>query len=104
MFEVPAGGRRFRGLELLVKQKRTAKTQAVPCVVRTDRVTFARSSVVSSPPGFARPAAHETGLLCLCGVPVSFFLVYHAPLAVFMVASLFPGRPSLRLCDGPMIF
>ena len=35
MFEVPAGGRRFRALELLVKQKRMAKTQPVPCVVRT---------------------------------------------------------------------
>ena len=36
MFEVPAGGRRFRALELLVKQKRMTKTQPVPCVVRTD--------------------------------------------------------------------
>ncbi|WP_029082551.1 ParB/RepB/Spo0J family partition protein [Bradyrhizobium sp. th.b2] len=34
MFEVPAGGRRYRALELLVKRKRMAKTQAVPCVVR----------------------------------------------------------------------
>jgi ParB family chromosome partitioning protein len=34
MFEVPAGGRRFRALELLVKQKRFAKTALVPCVVR----------------------------------------------------------------------
>ncbi len=34
MFEVPAGGRRYRALELLVKQKRLAKTQPVPCVVR----------------------------------------------------------------------
>ena len=34
MFEVPAGGRRFRALELLVKQKRLAKTALVPCVVR----------------------------------------------------------------------
>ncbi|MBN8958037.1 MAG: ParB/RepB/Spo0J family partition protein [Rhizobiales bacterium] len=34
MFEVPAGGRRYRALELLVKQKRMAKTQSVPCVVR----------------------------------------------------------------------
>lgn len=33
-FEVPAGGRRFRALELLVKQKRMTKTQPVPCVVR----------------------------------------------------------------------
>jgi len=34
MFEVPAGGRRYRALELLVKQKRMTKTQPVPCVVR----------------------------------------------------------------------
>jgi ParB family transcriptional regulator, chromosome partitioning protein len=38
MFEVPAGGRRFRALELLVKQKRMTKTQPVPCVVRVDGV------------------------------------------------------------------
>jgi len=36
MYEVPAGGRRFRALELLVKQKRMTKTQPVPCVIRTD--------------------------------------------------------------------
>jgi ParB family chromosome partitioning protein len=35
MFEVPAGGRRYRALELLVRQKRMNKTQPVPCVVRT---------------------------------------------------------------------
>jgi ParB family transcriptional regulator, chromosome partitioning protein len=34
MFEVPAGGRRFKALELLVKQKRLPKTAPVPCVVR----------------------------------------------------------------------
>ena len=34
MFEIPAGGRRYRALELLVKQKRLAKTVPVPCVVR----------------------------------------------------------------------
>jgi ParB family chromosome partitioning protein len=33
-FEIPAGGRRYRALELLVKQKRLAKTALVPCVVR----------------------------------------------------------------------
>jgi ParB/RepB/Spo0J family partition protein len=36
MFEVPAGGRRFRALELLVRQKRLAKTAPVPCIVKTD--------------------------------------------------------------------
>jgi ParB family chromosome partitioning protein len=30
MFEVRAGGRRYRALELLVKQKRMGKTQPVP--------------------------------------------------------------------------
>jgi len=34
MYEVPAGGRRYRALELLVKQKRLDKTAPVPCVVR----------------------------------------------------------------------
>lgn len=33
MFEVPAGGRRYRALEMLVKQKRLARTAPVPCVV-----------------------------------------------------------------------
>lgn len=34
IFEVPAGGRRFRALELLVKAKRLAKTAPIPCNVR----------------------------------------------------------------------
>jgi len=38
MFEVPAGGRRYRALQLLVKQKRLAKTAPVPCVVRASHV------------------------------------------------------------------
>jgi ParB family transcriptional regulator, chromosome partitioning protein len=36
LYEVPAGGRRFRALELLVKQKRLAKDAPVPCVIRTN--------------------------------------------------------------------
>src|SRR6266404_325121 len=36
MFEIPAGGRRYRALELLVAQKRLAPDAPVPCVVRTD--------------------------------------------------------------------
>jgi len=34
MFEIPAGGRRYRALELLVRQKRLSRTAPVPCVVR----------------------------------------------------------------------
>src|ERR1700686_2814530 len=36
MFEIPAGGRRYRALEIHVKQERMAKTQGVPCVLRLD--------------------------------------------------------------------
>lgn len=36
MYEIPAGGRRYRALALLVKQRRLAKSAPVPCVVRTD--------------------------------------------------------------------
>jgi ParB family chromosome partitioning protein len=33
-FEIPAGGRRYRALERLVKEKRLSKTTPIPCVVR----------------------------------------------------------------------
>jgi len=36
-FEIPAGGRRFLALSLLVKQKRLAKTTPIPCIVRDSR-------------------------------------------------------------------
>lgn len=36
MYEIPAGGRRYRALEFLVRQKRLAKDAPIPCVVRTD--------------------------------------------------------------------
>jgi ParB family chromosome partitioning protein len=38
MYEIPAGGRRYRALELLVKQKRLARTAPIPCIVRTDGI------------------------------------------------------------------
>lgn len=38
MFEVPAGGRRFRALELLAKQKRLAKNAPIPCIIRTEGI------------------------------------------------------------------
>src|SRR3546814_9145255 len=36
LFEVPAGGRRFRALQQLVKQRKMAQTEPVPCIVRED--------------------------------------------------------------------
>jgi ParB family transcriptional regulator, chromosome partitioning protein len=41
-YEVPAGGRRYRALELLVKQKRLAKTALVPCVMREPSADLGR--------------------------------------------------------------
>jgi len=38
MFEVPAGGRRYRALELLVQRKRLSQAAPVPCVVRTEGI------------------------------------------------------------------
>ncbi|WP_020088092.1 ParB/RepB/Spo0J family partition protein [Hyphomicrobium zavarzinii] len=34
LYEVPAGGRRYRALELLIKKKRLPKTAPIPCVIR----------------------------------------------------------------------
>ena len=33
IYRIPAGGRRYRALELLVKQKKLSKTVAIPCIV-----------------------------------------------------------------------
>ena len=38
MYEIPAGGRRYRALDLLVRRKRLQKTAPVPCVIRTDGI------------------------------------------------------------------
>lgn len=57
MFEVPAGGRRFRALELLVKGKRLAKTAPVPCVVR-DRDSEILAEEVSLAENIERAPLH----------------------------------------------
>ncbi len=57
MFEVPVGGRRFRALELLVKQKRLAKVALVPCVVR-DRDGIILPEEVSLAENIERAALH----------------------------------------------
>ncbi|MCA1493178.1 ParB/RepB/Spo0J family partition protein [Ensifer sp. NBAIM29] len=38
-YEVPAGGRRYRALELLIKQKRMAKAEPIPCIVKRGGAT-----------------------------------------------------------------
>ncbi len=48
MFRIPAGGRRYRALELLVKQKRLSKTVPVPCIVGDDRRTETENSLAEN--------------------------------------------------------
>ncbi|WP_011578611.1 MULTISPECIES: ParB/RepB/Spo0J family partition protein [Chelativorans] len=40
-FEVPAGGRRYLALGILIKQKRLAKNEPIPCIVKRDATTSA---------------------------------------------------------------
>ena len=40
-FEVPAGGRRYLALGILVKQKRLAKNEPIPCIVNRSGTTSA---------------------------------------------------------------
>jgi ParB family chromosome partitioning protein len=40
-FEVPAGGRRYLALGILIKQKRLAKKEPIPCIVKRDATTSA---------------------------------------------------------------
>jgi ParB family chromosome partitioning protein len=37
-YEVQAGGRRYRALELLIKQKQLAKNAPIPCIIREDGI------------------------------------------------------------------
>jgi hypothetical protein len=66
MFEVPAGGRRFRALELLVKQKQMGKTQpyhawcgpmASPRRIRSPRMFSVPRSIRSTSFAGSRPCA-----------------------------------------------
>lgn len=53
-YEIPAGGRRFRALELLVKRRRLAKDAPIPCVVRA-----ADDDILAEDDSFAENAMRE---------------------------------------------
>lgn len=53
-YEIPAGGRRYRALELLVKRRRLAKDAPIPCVVRA-----ADSDILAEDDSFAENAMRE---------------------------------------------
>jgi ParB family transcriptional regulator, chromosome partitioning protein len=48
IYRIPAGGRRYRALELLVSQKRLAKTAGVPCTVSKGETLEAEDSLAEN--------------------------------------------------------
>src|SRR3546814_16463855 len=58
-YEVPAGGRRFRALQQLVKQRRMAKTEPVPCIVRDDDAVSAEEDSLAE--NVHREPLHQIG-------------------------------------------
>ncbi|OZA92204.1 MAG: DNA-binding protein [Azorhizobium sp. 39-67-5] len=56
-FEIPAGGRRYRALERLVKEKRLSRTALIPCIVR-DRTSEISAEEDSLAENVQRVALH----------------------------------------------
>ncbi|MCC8430649.1 ParB N-terminal domain-containing protein [Reyranella aquatilis] len=56
-FEIPAGGRRYRALERLVKEKRLSRTAPIPCIV-CDRMGEISAEEDSLAENFQRVALH----------------------------------------------
>ena len=81
MFEVPAGGRRYRALELLVKQKRMAKSQLVACFVRDGGIAEDDSLAENDERwGCIRSISSEPSRLCaLVGEIISWKLRMFVP-------------------------
>jgi ParB-like chromosome segregation protein Spo0J len=108
LFEVPAGGRRYRALELLSKQRRMAKTQPIPCVlsiaeddktildladglqVRRVRVTGANRIELT---GFADTMRDRLRACGLCGEIISW------KLRSFVLAKVLGCYPIARVGD-----
>jgi ParB family chromosome partitioning protein len=48
IYRVPAGGRRYRALELLVNQKKLSKTAGIPCIVSNGKTLEAEDSLAEN--------------------------------------------------------
>ncbi|MFK0166548.1 ParB/RepB/Spo0J family partition protein [Rhizobium sp. NPDC090279] len=48
IYRIPAGGRRYRALELLVAQKKLAKTAAIPCIVSKSETLESEDSLAEN--------------------------------------------------------
>jgi type IV secretion system protein VirD4 len=75
MFEIPAGGRRYRALERLVKQKRLARNALIPCVIRTDGLAEEDSlaeNIQRAPNQIEKAYGPNNSILDNCHLRVSF--------------------------------
>jgi ParB family transcriptional regulator, chromosome partitioning protein len=48
IYRIPAGGRRFRALELLIKQKKLSKSAGIPCIVSTGNTLEVEDSLAEN--------------------------------------------------------
>jgi len=87
LFEVPAGGRRYRALELLDKQKRIAKMQPIPCVVRDGSIAEDDNTILDLADGLQ---ACPVNLLDITGL-------FSRPLKLATVLTTGQGRIADRM-------
>ena len=107
MFEIPAGGRRYRALELLVKQKRLSRTAPIPCVVRTEGLAEEDSLAENIQRAPLHPldqfraflALREKGM-CEEEIAAAFFVSTHVVKQRLKLASISPKLLDIYAEDG----
>jgi ParB family transcriptional regulator, chromosome partitioning protein len=107
MYEVPAGGRRYRALELLVKQKRLARTAPIPCIVRTDGLAEEDSLAENVQRAPLHPVDQFRAFLALREkgqseeeIAAAFFVSVNVVRQRLRLASVSPGLLEVYADDG----
>jgi ParB family chromosome partitioning protein len=107
MFEVPAGGRRYRALELLVKQKLLARTAPIPCVVRTEGIAEEDSLAENVQRAPLHPLDQFRAFLALREkgmseeeIAAAFFVSVHVVKQRLKLASVSPKLLDIYADDG----
>jgi ParB family transcriptional regulator, chromosome partitioning protein len=107
MFEIPAGGRRYRALELLVKQKRLARTTPIPCIVRTEGLAEEDSLAENVQRAPLHPLDQFRAFLALRDkgmseeeIAAAFFVNVHVVKQRLRLASVSPPLLDVYAADG----
>src|SRR6201985_747389 len=107
MFEIPAGGRRYRALEFLVKQKRLARTTPVPCIVRTEGLAEEDSLAENVQRAPLHPLDQFRAFLALRGkgmseeeIAAAFFVNVQVVKQRLKLASVSPQLLDVYAADG----